>query len=150
MTSTTFLNADNSSTLTGVNCIEDNDPISETETEFLLRKGEDKQFEGYLVLDYTGSMQAGSDAIEDMEDASNYFATNLTGDALLGVYEYHVENKDPRKIIGFSKDRDSLRDKINAISAGIGSFYGGSRCWDAVYAAVEVLVGHLLVEQVAH
>ena len=131
-----------------VTCMEDGVPISAEENPPYLGKASSKQFRGYLVLDYSASMASiqahgdsnhdgKSDAIEAMENAAeNVFLPALSGDALIGVYEFHRETP-PERVCAPSTDKQFVSERIDAIWPQIvRSFWGASRCWDAVYAAV--------------
>ena len=132
-----------------VTAMEDGVPISSDENPPRLAKGYDKQQRCFLVLDYTASMASlqtqgdanhdgKSDAIEAMETAiKSTFLPGLRGDAMVGVYEFHRETA-PEKVSDFSADKDYVALRIDMIwTQYVASFWGASRCWDAVYAALD-------------
>ncbi len=132
-----------------VSCREDSVPIVADEMPPLFAKASSKQPNSFLVLDYSASMasiaengdvdQNGvSDAIQVMETAAkNVFLPSLNTDARVGVYEFHRE-MEPEKVCDLTADKDFVASRIDAIWLQfVYPFSGMSRCWDAVYAAVE-------------
>lgn len=132
----------------GVVSKEDGAPVSAEENPPLLAKASAKQLQFYLVLDYSASMASiqvhgdsnhdgKSDAIDTMEAAiKQTFLPSLSADALVGVYEFHRET-NPEKVCNLSADKDFVAQRIDAIwTQFVGSFWGPSRLWDAVFAAV--------------
>ena len=137
-----------------VEATEDDDPISPTETAFLLSEGDLKQLKCVLVLDYTNSMadvvsngdrdgDGLSDAIEAMEEEAKDFVDGLHEDSELGLYEFHREDHEPERVeglhpVGSAADKQHLKDRIDAIwGEYVQNFPASSRCWDAVYAGVQ-------------
>jgi len=128
-------------------CREDGRSISPTETAFVVEPRNRKQLKSYLVLDYTASMQFGapdtdgdgvSDAIENMEAAAKTFISQQPAESQYGVYEFHREDRAPVRISRFTSDKTALRAAIDGILAKeIKSWFAGSRCWDALAAAVK-------------
>jgi hypothetical protein len=129
-------------------CMEDGLPINADESPPRLAKASAKQLQCFLVLDYTASMasiqthgdanQDGkSDAIDAMETAvKTTFLSALSADALVGVYEFHRETS-PERVAGLSADKHFVAARIDAIwTQYVDSYWGPSRCWDAVYDAV--------------
>ncbi len=132
----------------GLACREDGVPVSEEENPPLLAKASAKQLQCYLVLDYSASMASTqvhgdsnhdgkSDAIETMENSiKQTLLPSLSADALVGVYEFHRE-KAPEKVCDLSADKTFVAQRIDAIwTQFVNSYWGPSRLWDAVYAAV--------------
>ena len=131
-----------------ITCMEDGDTISPSETGAYLWSTANKQLKCMLVLDYTGSMadisngdsnnDGKSDAIEAMESAAKAFVDSLDADAQVGVYEFHREDRDPQKVIDFSANKAALKAAIDSIWMDyVQFFWGGSRVWDGLYAAIE-------------
>lgn len=140
-----------------ITCMEDGNAISRTETAFQLVTGDKKQLKCFLVLDYTNSMadpvtngdkngDGKSDAVEAMEEAAKAFIDSLKKkdeqvgqDGQVGIYEFHrnESNWPPRKISDFTTNSTDLAYAIDHMWDEPGSWYpAGSRCWDAVYAAL--------------
>jgi formylglycine-generating enzyme required for sulfatase activity len=127
-------------------CMENGVNIKQSETGYRLLPGENKRLKCYLVLDYTGSMATTvdsngdfkSDAIETMEQSAKAMISALNLDAQIGLFEFHNETTDPRRISGFTADKPVLTNLINQVFNNyVFPVYGGSRCWDAIYAAIE-------------
>lgn len=124
---------------------ESGNPISPSETAFILAKGDNKELKSFLVLDYTASMYA-SGAIEAMETDAKDFINQLNVDAQIGIYEFHREDVDPATgqglVADFSTDKNYLASRIDAIqSEFVRGFPASTRCWDSVYAALGHFTG---------
>jgi len=131
-------------------CKEDGAPISASETGYRLLSGANKQLKCFLVLDYTLSMadptyngdtnsNGYSDALEIMEAAAKTMVGTLTNDAQIGIYEFHREDvaHPPQKVIDLTVDKVALTNHIDRIWTDYVQFFpAATRCWDAVYAAV--------------
>ncbi len=101
-----------------------------------------------LVMDYTlntgdvpsngdSDSDGKSDAIEAMEESAKDLIDDLNPDSLVGLYEYH-RDKPAERVSGFAFDRDYSKDRIDAILGDhVQWFFGLSRCWDTLYAAIE-------------
>jgi len=133
-------------------CKEDDRPISPAETAYLLSPGAGvrKLVKVNLVLDFSqsiASLRNGdtngdgiSDAVDTMVAAAQEFVDRLTPGSQVGVYEFHREDMDPQQVLGLTTDRTA----VNAAIAGIWTNYvawfpAGSRCWDALLAAINGL-----------
>ena len=136
--------------VTCMECIIDENckPISPSETGYRLSDASYKQMKCFLVMDYTASMASleygdadgdrVSDAIEKMEESSIDFIDRQKQDAQIGIYEFHREDKDPIKVSGLSLNKNYLKKRVMAIRPlYVLNFHAGSRCWDAIYAALE-------------
>lgn len=132
-----------------VSCRENNAPIVADESPPRFAKASSKQANCFLVLDYSASMASIaangdlnedgiSDAIQTMESgARTVFLPALSADARVGVYEFHRET-EPEKVCELTADKDFVANRIKAIwSQFVHPYSGISRCWDAVYSAVE-------------
>lgn len=130
-------------------CMENGVPVSPEENPPYLAKASAKQFRSFLVLDYTASMASlqthgdsnhdgKSNAIDAMEAAiKNVFLPALSADTLIGVYEFNRETQ-PERVCSPSADKQFVAERIDAIWTQIvRAYWGPSRCWDAVYAAVD-------------
>jgi len=130
-----------------IKALEDGSPLDGAETGTRLTSGISKQVRCQLIMDYTAGMadiahgdQDGdgiSDAIEEMEGACKRFIEELRADVLIGLYEFHREDQSPNRVSDFTMNKSELEDRIKAIWTDyVQSFPGGSRCWDALHAAI--------------
>jgi len=124
-----------------VTCMEDGVPIT-SETAFVVEsvKANTKQLKSFIVLDYTYSMYAVAGAIDAMELAAKTFISSEPEHALFGIYEFHADYEDPNLVTtnGFISDKGALSQYIDSIEdTYVQGNYAGTRCWDAVYAALE-------------
>lgn len=128
-------------------CNEDDLPISALETGSMVRRGSAKLFKTYLVLDYTESIASLangdenfdgiSDAVEQMVAGAKEFAEQLPPDAQIGVYEFHREDFEPMEVLPLTTDRAVIKEAIDGIWDNyVQWFPAGSRCWDALAAAI--------------
>jgi formylglycine-generating enzyme required for sulfatase activity len=130
-----------------VTAMEDNQAISPTENGIWLASAPSQQIQTYFVLDYSKSMadistngdsnqNAVSDAVEAMQEAANSMIDRLNDGSRVGVYEFH-RDAPPVQVIPLVTDKDYAKSKINTILEDhVQNFFGESRIWDAVYAAV--------------
>ncbi|HNT89275.1 MAG TPA: vWA domain-containing protein, partial [Candidatus Hydrogenedentes bacterium] len=102
-----------------------------------------RQAKVLLVLDYSLSMQRAPDAIVAMEHAArNTLLPALGAGALVGVYEFHRDDRAPQAVIGLTTDKDLVSNAIGAIqSQFVQDFSSGSRMWDAIHLAAKALEG---------
>ena len=130
-------------------CLEDENPISNSETGAQLAGAPSKLLKCFLVLDYTLSMadpkengdsdeDGISNAIETMEQAAKDFADELNIDSQIGIYEFHSDDA-PQRVSEFVNDKEYIKERIDSTFGGIhpGISSARSRCWDAVYAAIQ-------------
>lgn len=133
--------------LLSVRCLEDQQPVSPSETAVIVARGNAKQLKAYLVLDFTASiasMSSGdtnengiSDAVDQMVRAAKDFVRQQPADAQIGVYEFHREDYEPQKVIGLTTDKTALELAIDSIwETYVEWFPAGSRCWDALELAI--------------
>ena len=124
-------------------CMEDGVPIP-TETALVLESGDKKQLKSFLVLDYTYSMFVVPGAIDAMQDAAKLLINDEPDHALFGIYEFHADYVTPRMVTtntattnGFIADKAALSTIIDGIQSNyVKGEYAGTRCWDAMYAAL--------------
>lgn len=119
---------------------EDAAPVS-TETGVHLRRSAARQLKLFLVLDYSLSMQLTTGAISGMEQAAqDILLPALNADALVGVYEFHRDDRAPAQVVNLTTDKELVSDAIDGIqSEFVQGFSSGSRLWDAVVAAADDL-----------
>jgi len=106
-------------------------------TGIYLRRAAARQLKAAVVFDYSLSMHLIPGAISGMEDAAKVdFLSSLNNDALVSLYEFHVESVAPQQVTGFTADRDFLINRINRLEEDyVDGFTGGSRAWDALVLA---------------
>ncbi|MBI1318461.1 MAG: VWA domain-containing protein [Candidatus Hydrogenedens sp.] len=108
------------------------------ESGLQLQRAASRQLLVELVLDYSLTLQAVPGAIAAMEDAAkNVFLPALNDDALVGVTEFHVDDRDAQRVAEFTTDRDFLRAQIDTIQDDfVGGFAGFARIYDTIIQAV--------------
>lgn len=124
-------------------CMEDGVPIP-TETAVVLESGDKKQLKSFLVLDYTASMYVVPGAIDAMQGAAKLLINDEPDHALFGIYEFHADYTPPQMVTtnaattnGFIADKAALSTIIDGIQSNyVKGEYAGTRCWDAMYAAL--------------
>lgn len=133
--------------LLSATCLEDDVPNSPTETGSFIVQGNSKVMKVYLVLDFTESIaslsngdQNGdgiSDAVEFMVNGALDFVNQQAPDTQVGVIEFHRDDMAPSNVVMLTTDKLLLRDRIAGIYTNyVKGFSSGSRCWDAVQAAI--------------
>jgi len=112
---------------------EDNNEIG-SETGLQLRRAAARQLKLDLVMDYSLVMQNSDGAIQAMEDtAKNILLPALNTEALVGVTEFHRDDRDAENVSDFTIDRAYTRGRIDAIQPEIvRGWYSGPRLFDAV------------------
>ena len=136
--------------LLSVLCKEDDEAISGSETAVIVERGSQKLTKTYLVLDFTESIaslshgdadQDGlSDAVENMVSGAQDFVNQQPADSQIGVYEFHREDLDPQRVLPLTNDKELLNQSIGGIWEDyVQWFPAGSRCWDALVAAINAL-----------
>ncbi len=130
-------------------CLED-DVATGSETGAQLAQGNSKVMKTYLVLDYTESIASLangdsnsngiSDAVDGMVNGAISFVNQQPSDGQVGVYEFHREDLPPNKVLGLTTDKGLVAQSIGGIWTNyVQGFPAGSRCWDAVMAAINDL-----------
>ncbi len=121
-----------------VEAVEGAQPVG-MESGVHLKRASARQLFIDLVLDYTFSMQTTAGAIPAMEAAAkDTLLPALNSDALVGVVEFHREDREAQRVASFSVDRGYVRNRIDAIQDEyVGSYYAGSAVWDAVMFSLE-------------
>jgi hypothetical protein len=112
---------------------EDNSEIG-SETGLQLRRAAARQLKLDLVMDYSLAMQDSDGAIQAMEEtAKGVLLPALNTEALVGVTEFHRDDRDAANVSGFTIDRAYTRSRIEAIQTEIvRGWYSGPRLFDAV------------------
>lgn len=120
-----------------VTCFEDGLPIGK-ETAFIVDRGDHaKVLKTFLVLDYSFSMFIVPDAIMNMQTAAKNLIIQEPVGAQFGIYEFHSDIVDPTLVTGFKADKTALTADIDGILTNyVKDNFAGTRCWDAVYAAL--------------
>jgi hypothetical protein len=127
-----------------VTCMEDGVPIT-SESPIILESAVKKQLKSCLVLDYTYSMLAVSGAIDAMQSSAKLLINEEPANALFGIYEFHAEYVNPQVVTtnpatksAFISDKAALSTIIDGIQTNyVQGNYAGTRCWDAMYAALQ-------------
>lgn len=120
-----------------VTCFEDGQPISK-ETAFVIDRGDHaKVLKTFLVLDYSFSMFVAQDAIANMQTAAKNLILQEPVGAQFGIYEFHSDIVEPTLVTGLKTDKNALVGDIDGILTNyVKENFAGTRCWDAVYAAL--------------
>jgi alpha-tubulin suppressor-like RCC1 family protein len=137
------------SLLSGIS-MEDGETNSPTETTVTIAKASAKLIKAFLVLDYTESIASLtngdsngdgiSDAVDAMVAGARDFVDQMPLDAQLGVYEFHREDEDPQRVVNLTMNKTLLDNSIAGIWTNyVQWFPAGSRCWDALTAAINNL-----------
>jgi hypothetical protein len=72
-----------------------------------------------------------------MVSGAQFFVSQQSAGAQVGVYEFHRDDQDPNQVLALTQDKDTLNEAIAGIWTNyVNWFYAGSRCWDAVDAAI--------------
>lgn len=123
------------------------DGTEPTEIEKILRLGSAKVLKAYLVLDFTASVASLangdtnndgiSDAVDTEVNGATTFVNQQPADAQIGVYEFHREDVAPHQVTSLTTDKELLTNAIAGIWTNyVQNFPAGSRCWDALVAAI--------------
>ncbi len=128
-------------------CMEDGVPIS-SEAPLIFQNvvgSGAKQLKTFLVLDYTYSMYVVPGAIDAMEEAADLLINEEPPHAMFGVIEFNADYMAPQFVTNslttasnyFISDKTVLTRSIAGIRANyVQGNYAGTRCWDAMYAAL--------------
>ncbi len=125
-------------------CMEDGVPIS-SEAPLILQSAASKQLKTHLVLDYTYSMYVVPGAIDAMEAAAELLINGEPPNAKFGIIEFNADYMAPQFVTNsltrptnyFISDKIVLSQAIAGIQdTYVQGNYAGSRCWDAMYAAL--------------
>jgi hypothetical protein len=129
-----------------VTCMEDGVPIITNESPIILESAVKKQLRSCFVLDYTYSMLAVPGAIDAMQSAAKLLINEEPANALFGIYEFHADYVNPQLVTtnpaaksAFLSDKPTLSTIIDGIQTNyVQGNYAGTRCWDAMYAALKL------------
>ncbi|MGH7951350.1 MAG: putative Ig domain-containing protein, partial [Limisphaerales bacterium] len=130
-----------------VTAFEDGQPVSPSETAVTIQSGSAKVLKAYLVLDFTASIASLangdtnnngiSDAIDTEVNAAQTFVNQQPADSQIGVYEFHRDDEAPQQVQSLTTDKTLLDNSIAGIWTNyVQNFPAGSRCWDALVAAI--------------
>ncbi len=136
--------------LLSVTCFEDTNQISASETGAFISRTSTKVIKAFMVLDFTQSIASLangdtnrdgiSDAVDSMVNGSILFVNEQSIETQVGVYEFHREDVNPSKVTGLTTDKAAVDNAIAGIwTNSVQGFPAGSRCWDALMAAVKDL-----------
>ena len=140
--------------LFSVTAFEDGVPVSPTETSVILQGVDQgvaaKVLKAYLVLDFSESIASLSngdtntngisDAIDTEVSAAQEVVNQQPATAQFGVYEFHRDDESPQQVQSLTTDKTLLNNDIAGIWTNyVQNFPAGSRCWDALVAAIQSL-----------
>jgi hypothetical protein len=134
--------------LMSVTALENNVPVSPSETSVILRGIDSKVLKGYLVLDFTESIASPAngetngipDAVAAEVASAQSFVNEQPADAQIGVYEFHRDDEVPQQVMSLTTDKTLLDNVIAGIWTNyVQNFPGGSRIWDALGDAITAL-----------
>jgi len=129
-------------------CMEDGVPTSTDEAPPILASvmgSGTKQRKTILALDYTYSMFAVPGAFDAMQAAAQLLINEEPPHALFGIIEFNADYMDPQFVTNgltsagnyFMSDKTALSQSIAGIQDNyVQGNYAGSRCWDALHAAL--------------
>ena len=133
-----------------VTALEDGVAVSPSETSVLISPTSAKVLKAYLALDFSESIAALSngdtnnngisDAVDTEVSAAQAFVNQQPDNAQIGVYEFHRDDEAPQLVQSLTTDKAQLGSAIGGIWTNyVQGFPAGSRCWDALAAAISGL-----------
>jgi len=126
--------------LLSVVCMEDGVPVQSDETGVILASGLTRPAKTYLALDYSYSMLAAPGAIDAMQAAAELLINEEPPHAQFGIYEFSADYVNPQLVTtnGLTANKATLIADIEGIQTNfVKGNYAGTRCWDAMYAALK-------------
>ncbi|HVM49754.1 MAG TPA: immunoglobulin domain-containing protein [Candidatus Acidoferrum sp.] len=127
-------------------CMEDGVPISSEAPLILTSATGSKQLKTFLALDYTYSMYIVPGAIDAMQSAAELLINEEPDNALFGIIEFNADYMTPQFVTNsltttnnyFIANKTVLAQSIEGIQTNyVQGNYAGTRCWDAMYAALK-------------
>jgi hypothetical protein len=136
--------------LLSVRCLEDEAEISPSETGASLYRTSTKLIKANIVLDFTESIASLSngdtnrdgisDAVDSMVNGAIAFVNQQSFDTQIGIFEFHRDDMAPSNVVSLTTDKITVDNVISGIwTNNVQGFASGSRCWDALMAAVKGL-----------
>ena len=137
-----------------VTAFEDTNTVSPSETSVILQGVNQgvaaKVLKANLVLDFSESIASLSngdtnhngisDAVDTEVSAAQSIVNLQPATAQFGVYEFHRDDQAPQQVQSLTTDKTLLDNKIAGIWTNyVQGFPAGSRCWDALFAAIQSL-----------
>jgi len=137
-----------------VTAFEDGVPVSPSETSVILQGVDQgvaaKVLKANLVLDFSESIadlsngdtnnNGISDAVDTEVSAAQEVVNQQPDTAQFGVYEFHRDDEAPNQVQSLTTDKTLLDNSIAGIWTNyVQDFPAGSRCWDALAAAIQSL-----------
>jgi hypothetical protein len=123
--------------------------ISPTEDASIFSRGNVKQIKTFLVLDFSASIVFASytntvgapDAVSNIVLGAQTFVDQQPANEQIGVWETHRDDQSPGEVQSLTTDKVLLDNQIAGIwtSTNVNGFAGGSRCWDALVAAISAI-----------
>jgi hypothetical protein len=131
----------------------DTNTVSTNETSVILqgvRQGvAAKVLKANLVLDFSESVANATGttdsngiplAVDTEVSAAQEIVNELPGTSQFGVYEFHRDDEAPQQVQSLTTDKTLLNNDLAGIWTNyVQDFPAGSRCWDAVVAAIKSL-----------
>ncbi len=148
--------------LFSVTAFEDGVPVSPSETSVILQGVNQgvtaKVLKANLVLDFTESIASLSngdtnhngisDAVDTEVSAAQSIVNLQPATAQFGVYEFHRDDAAPQQVQSLTTDKTLLDNQIAGIWTNyVQGFPAGSRCWDALVAAIQSMGTNNIDEQ---
>ena len=141
--------------LFSVTAFEDDVPVSTNETSVFLQGVDQgvaaKVLKAYLALDFSESIASIplngdtnhngiSDAVDTEVSAAQELVNTQPPDAQFGIYEFHRDDETPQQVQSLTTDKALLDNDIAGIWTNyVQNFPAGSRCWDALVAAIKAV-----------
>ncbi len=138
-----------------VTAFEDGVPVSPSETSVILQGVDQgvaaKVLKAYLALDFSESIASFplngdtnhngiSDAMDTEVSAAQEVVNQQPDTAQFGIYEFHRDDEAPQQVQSLTTDKTLLNNDIAGIWTNyVQNFPAGSRCWDALVAAIQSL-----------
>jgi hypothetical protein len=137
-----------------VTAFEDGVAVDPSETSVILQGVSQgvaaKILKAYLVLDFTESVADAVGgaldsngvpvAVDTEVSAAQAFVNQQSANAQIGIYEFHRDNEAPRQVMSLTTDKTLLNNDLAGIWTNyVQGFPAGSRCWDALVAAIKSL-----------
>jgi len=137
-----------------VTAFEDGVPVNTTDTSVILQGVDQgvaaKVLKACLVLDFSESIALLANDNTDNNGLSEAAAAEVSAAqemvnqqpaaAQIGIYEFHRDDEAPQQVMSLTTDKTVLDNDIGGIWTNyVQNFSSGSRCWDALVAAIQDL-----------
>jgi len=137
-----------------VTAYEDNVPVGTNETSVIIQGVNQgitaKVLKAFQVLDFSESIASLangdtnnngiSDAVDTEVSAAQAIINQQPDTAQFGIYEFHRDDESPQLVQSLTSEKTLLNNAIGGIWTNyVQGFPAGSRCWDALAAAIHDL-----------